>query len=108
MTTGIILSTLVKEKEVYEAVKKVGFKKPQALFYPYIHKSVDGLVLQIIKGNPILMEFEDYDEKFPQNPQAIYVLRNLYVQLPDLMYREYAFPQKSIPDGTLSEYLKNL
>lgn len=108
MTTGIILSTPLDQTGVYKAVKKVGFKEPTEIGNHHTHDTVDGLVLQMIGGNPFRIEFEDQKDQFPDNPQAIEVLRKLNSILPELMYRVYSFPLKSTPDGTVSDYLDAL
>ena len=109
MTTGIVLSTEIKEKKVIEIIKKAGFNDPVDPCLSYMHNSINTIALQVstdTKDGGIRMEFEDWSERFPNNQNAIDILKQLYTHMPDLKYREYSFPAKK-PEIPLSEFFKN-
>ncbi len=109
MTASIILTTAKDKEKVHGAVSKAGFCNPTTPGDPCRHKTVDDLVLQVHDElNPIQMEFDDWSNRSLNNPEAITVLQALYAELPDLMYTEYTYPLKQVPDGPLSEFLDSL
>jgi len=124
MTTSILLGTKSSKKEVIIAARAVGFNEKLPYKPTYKHEKVDNLALQIqapptalkgVEGVITQMEFDDYSERFPNNPEAIDVLRELYGQLPDIQYSEILpLPEKPkslvelSPIKPLSEYFDSL
>ncbi len=89
MTTGPILGTSQNTNEVYEIARAVGFNNSEIPFHkesgirlqihgPAYFKGIDGVVTEI--------EFDDVSERFPKNPEAIKVLGEIYIKIPDLQY----------------------
>lgn len=94
MTTGVILGTAESTERVIQVALKVGFVQDNT-YYILTHLEVDKLGLQIhqpnlfegVEGIVTEMEFDDHANRFPNNPKSIEVLRQMYGQLPDLVYR---------------------
>jgi len=112
MTTGLILGTAEGKPRVFQVVRSVGFNVCQPLNL-LKHRRVKELVLQIhpilyfegVEGIVTEMEFDDYSDRFPKNPKALEVLRQMYSQLPDLKYKEYTVDsvQKLSPIRNVSD-----
>jgi len=92
MTTGIELGTSLRKEEVYKAVESVGFNKGEK---PVLHhENIDELRVQVhnraflkgIEGVVTEIELDDCSERFPDNPEAMQVLRDLYNRILDLVY----------------------
>lgn len=92
MTTGIELGTSLRKEEVYKAVESVGFNKGEK---PVLHhENIDELRVHVhnraflkgIEGVVTEIELDDCSERFPDNPEAMQVLRDLYNRILDLVY----------------------
>ena len=115
MTTGLKLGTSVEIDQVYEFARQVGFTKGH--FGGPLHASVKDLRLQIhhtlsyfkdIEGIFTDMEFDDMTDRYPNNPEAIEVLKQLYQKMPDLKYIKSEPMEESIEAGPISELLDSL
>ncbi len=98
MTSSIILGTSAELNHVCEIIKKAGFDGQLSDTRTLKHNSVDKLVLQIHGSNNYMpslpdiktnMEFDDHSERFPENPDAMEVLRKMNELFPDMLYCEY-------------------
>ena len=108
MTTAILLYTAVDKTKLGKALKKVGFEKSTKVPDHYTNQNIDDLILSISEGDKTIIEFGDKSNRFPDNPGAIEVLKELYVKVPDLECSEYNFPPNLAPEGPLSLYLDSL
>jgi len=109
MTSGLLLATHKSKEVVREIAGKIGFKCEDMKYlsgdplFPNLtsywspeHKHVDKLSIQIhppsyfsgIEGVITEIEFDDSSERFPNNPEAMEVLKKLYKEIPGLQYIE--------------------
>jgi hypothetical protein len=97
MTTGIVLGTGANEETVYRAANAVGFNPVDSQVKFQRHRELPDLGLQInplpayfrgVKGVNTEIEFDDYGDKYPDNPKAVSILKEMYALLPDLRYRD--------------------
>jgi hypothetical protein len=115
MTTGVVLGTHETKNKALYLVSLVGFHPnghPQLL----VHTSVDKLGLQIhpphyfkgVEGIVTEMEFDDMTNRFPNNEDYLKVLKDLYQNLPDLVFRDLylAGIQKQTPINPVSALLE--
>ena len=109
MTTGLILTTGEDKAKVYAAISKSGFTVSKKDEVYLKHGTVDDLVVQVHgRVDSTEIEFEDWSDRFPKNPRALEVLRQLYVELPGLRYNTYDSIFKKTPNKPLSEYYDTL
>jgi hypothetical protein len=104
MTTGLKLCTTLSEEEVYRIAEEIGFDinatvGASKLLAPQ-HSLIETLRLEIhqpvyyrdVEGTNAEIEFNDFSDSFPNHPDAVQVLRDMYQSIPDLRYRErYGF-----------------
>ncbi|MFH1802386.1 MAG: hypothetical protein ABH864_02945 [archaeon] len=96
MTTGPVLGTKKSKEEVAVAAEVVGFVPSRLDPYSPKHKEFDSLRLQIhspsylsdVKEIATEIEFDDLSNRWPDNFEARTILRRLYAEIPDLIYRE--------------------
>ncbi len=116
MTTGPVLGTSTHREEVWRIAKEIGFIKEEKHLKIPLHAKVDGLRLQIhtptylrgIEGVVTEMEFDDLTGRFPNNPQAADILKQLYGKIPDLRYLKSSYLEVPILSGPVSELLEIL
>ena len=53
------------------------------------------------------IEFDDITGRFPNNPEAVQILKDLLERLPDLRYRKSVYMMDQSPVKPLSELLVN-
>ena len=114
MTTGPYLGTAQTQEEVYRVALLVGFEHQPNVSSSFVtHTEVDKLGLQIhnpshfpdVRDIVTEIEFDDHSDRFPINPEAASVLRDMYQRLPDLVY---IINEGDRPAKPLSELLDSL
>lgn len=113
MTTGPTLGTSFNADSVKEIAKEVGFTERQENLRLPLHANVDGIRLQIhtpshlrgVEGVVTEIEFDDLTNRFPNNPEAIDVLGQLYSKIPDLQYLKSEYLEVPKVTGPVSELL---
>ncbi|MFH1972577.1 MAG: hypothetical protein ABIJ18_03820 [archaeon] len=93
MTTGLTLYTLQQYQYVQKIAEVHGFSISDIIS---MHNSIVGLGVQIHDRSNrdrlynTIIEFDDYTDRFPDNPLAVGILNGFYKFIPDLKYSEIA------------------